>query len=673
MFENINIRKPILKRILAILFVAMFLQFFLSLGFNITGYYLDLKNGISFSLNNQMDKLKNNIERILSLGIPLTELPQFNQELEKEIKGEYVKFICIVNTNNTILYHSDPIQCGSKLEIDFSDSESHADVAVKSDNNMYIFSKSISDARGSVVGYIVAGYPKDFLYNKMLMAFLRMVASSFIAGMLGIFLIIFFYRKDIEKPLSKLLATVVKIGDGYWQEIEINTDESETELGSIALAINKMIKELNAIFSEKEELLNQLKIEEERFRKIIDITEMGIVVVKDDKIIFANPGFFKIVNVDYESTLEGTSIFNFFFPLDVPFLSGIFKDVLVRGERQFFDSVRLVDNNKNEIFCSLEVSLLTTSEWGKQLISLTFHNITEKVKFTNELKNKNKELEDLITKYQSSQLALQVANEKLENALIAVEKANEELKKVDQIKDVFFSTITHELKTPISLIQGYIGMLKNDNAVKSSTLASDIMVAIERASKRLVNLTEEIMELLRIKSGKLSLNRNLTYLILIIKPVIAELEPLFNMKNITIETENIDQLPIVNVDSKKMETVIRNILTNSIKFSKEGGKITIKSEVTEESGNKYIHLQLTDEGCGVSANNLDKIFGEFFTIAPPTQASKDIVMKGSGLGLSIAKGIVEAHNGKIWAESPGFDPENFPGMTFHILLPVNID
>lgn len=674
MLKKINLKRPILNKLLAILFVAMFAQFTLSLVFNIFGYYLDITDSIKTTINNKLNKLSTDVERILSLGVPLTEIPQFNQELEKEKKEDFISFIAIVDNKGTIIYHSDPINCGAKFPVSVQEleKETSSHFTAIPYNHVHIASKTLIGPKASKEAFVVVGYQSSYVTTKVFMVFIRMVLSSFFSGTFGILLILFFYRKNIEKPLSKLLETVEKIKDGLWEEIEIKSKEPENELEKIATAINKMIRELNNVFSEKEELLEKLKVEEEKLRNIIEKTEIGIAVIKEDKIIFANPGFYKIFNLDPESTIVSTSIFNFFSPFEHPFFRDVFKNVLEHGERQFFDTVRLLDTNKNEIYCTLEISLIGSSEWGSQLLSLTFQDITEKVRFTNELQLKNKEFEELIEKYQSSQLALQIANEKLESALLSVEKANEELKKIDNIKDVFFSTITHELKTPISLIQGYISMLKNDAAIKASPVSADIISAIERASKRLVNLTEEIMELLRIKSGKLTLNLNLTYLGLILKPVIAELEPLLSKKQMTVELENIDNLPILSIDTKKFETVLRNILVNAIKFSKIGGKIYINATVLEEEGKKYLRLSIKDEGCGISKNNIDKVFSEFFTMAPPANIAKELQIKGSGLGLSIAKGIVEAHNGKIWVESEGYDEERFPGTTFYIQLPVNM-
>lgn len=669
MLKNVKVNKPLLNRLLYILCIAMFAQFILSLFFNVAGYYFDVKDGIRRSGHAKLDKLGTFIERIVSLGIPLSEIPQLNQELEREVKSDLFEFFTVIDNQNRVLYHSDPITIGTKFPIEsiFLETKKDFMVTIMPYNDLYILSRPLYDSKNEKIGFIVGAYSPNIIYKKVFFVFLRASLASFLTGIFGLALMFYFYRKHIQTPLNTLLNGLEKFKEGSFQTIPI-ADE-QTELNTIIIAINKMADQLNKAFAEKELLLNKLKNEEEKLRKIIEKTEIGIAVIKNEKFVFVNPGFIKIFNLDFTFHLLGKSIYDFMSPQDRFFYREAFNEVLETGQKKVFDTVRLYDLSNNEIYCSVEASLLETSEWGKKLLSLTFQNITEKVHFLNELKAKNKELEQLIEKYQSTQLALQVANEKLENALTAVEKANEELKKIDNMKDVFFSTITHELKTPLSLIHGYIGILKSDTHIKSSSVTLDVVNAIERGAKRLTSLIEEIMELVKIRTGKLVLNLNLNYLKLLISPLLIELEPLLKSKNIVIEISNIEQLPMISVDSKKFEMAIRNILVNSIKFCKEGGKIYISGEIIVVDNKRYIKLAITDEGCGISPFNLDKIFSEFFTLPPPP-SGKEPPIRGTGLGLSIAKGIVESHGGKIWAESPGYDPETCPGTTFYITIPV---
>ncbi len=670
MLKKFKVKKPILQISLYILCIAMFGQFFLSLVLNVTGYYLDLKESIRKRAEAKIEKINSTLERIVSLGIPLTEIPQLNEELEKESKDDVFIFYTIVDENNIVLYHSDPIVVGTKFPIEQKKLELKKEIKANifPYNQIFLISKPIYDYKKTRIGFIIAGYSPHNLYSKVFLVFLRASFASFIAGVFGIAMIIYFYRKQIQKPLDTLIESLESFKEGKFNPIKI--EDSETEISTIIEAINNMVETLNKTLNEKELLLNKLKNEEEKLRKIIEKTEMGIAVIKNDKFVFVNPGFLKILKIDYTYHLIGKSIFDFFAPSDRPFYRDAFYEVLESGARKTFDTVKMYDAHNNEIFCSIEVALLETSEWGKRLLNITFQDITEKVHFMEELKAKNAELEQLIEKYKSTQLALQVANEKLENALSAVEKANEELKKIDNMKDVFFSTITHELKTPLSLIHGYISILKSDNNVKASSMTMDVVNAIERGAKRLTSLVEEILELMKIRSGKLVLNQNLTYLKFILTPLITELEPLLKTKNITVELINIDNLPMLNIDSKRFETALRNILVNSIKYCKENGKITISGHVESENNKTFIKLAIQDEGCGISPFNIDKIFTEFFTLPPP-QTGKELPVRGTGLGLSITKGIIEAHGGKIWAESPGFDPETCPGTTFYITIPIS--
>ncbi|MCX7991582.1 MAG: ATP-binding protein [Proteobacteria bacterium] len=665
-----KIKTPIIKKLFLILSIAMFTQFFLSLSLNVFGYYVDLKDSIYKNVESKLEKIKSSVERITNLGIPIKELPPLNEDLEKEIKDEPIIFLAILDEKGGVLFHSDPILIGTKVPVFLEEivNIKEASSVIQPYGSVNIILKPIFDAKSSKIGYIIAGYKPDFIYKKILMVFLRMSLSSALAGFLGFFLIYFFYRRDVAVYLDKFLLQVEKIRKGTFEEFEIASDENE--FSAVSEAMNKMVKELKKTFNEKEELLLKLYREEEKLRKIIEKTEIGIAVVKDDTIVFANPGFYKIFNFNAESPIIGQDIFRFVPEESETHFKNILHQVMEKEENIQIDTIKMLDLAKNEIYCSLEANLLETSEWGRRVISLTFQNITEKIRYIEELKEKNKTLEILINKYQSTQIALQISNEKLENALMAIEKANEELKKVDSLKDVFFSTISHELKTPISLIQGYIGILKNDPAIKKSNVSTDIIDAIDRASKRLLNLTEEIMELLKIKSGKITLNLNLTSIKTLMQSITPEIDHFLKMKNIQLIFQNLEDLPIVNVDSKRLETVFRNLIVNAIKFTKEGGKITVTGSIETENGTNYIKISIRDEGCGISKFNLDKIFNEFFTLPPPPNVSKISNLKGSGLGLSIAKGIIEAHRGKIWAESEGYDPEKYPGATFYIMIPV---
>lgn len=669
MLEKIKIKKPILQVSLYILIIAMFAQFSLSLIFNVAGYYLDMKETIRKNGEAKIDKINHTIERIVSLGIPLNEIAQLNEELEKEAKDDIFQFFSILDENNNILYHSDPIVIGTKFPVDQQKLETKKElkITIFPYNEIILISKPIYDFKKTKIGFIVAGYSPNILYKKVFWVFLRASFASFITGIFGIALIIYFYKKQIQNPLNTLISALAKFKEGDFEEIKI--EETDTEISAIISAINSMVGTLKKTLSENEKLLNKLKNEEEKLRKIIEKTEMGIAVLKNDKFVFVNPGFMKILKIDFTYHLIGKSIYDFLPPTERLFYREAFNEVLETGERKIFDTVKMYDNQNNEIYCSMEASLLETSEWGKKLLNLTFQDITEKVHFMEELKAKNKELEQIIEKYKTTQLALQVANEKLENALTSVEKANEELKKIDNMKDVFFSTITHELKTPLSLIHGYISILKSDSNIKASNMTMDVVNAIERGAKRLTSLVEEILELMKIRSGKLVLNQNLTYLKFIISPLVMELEPLLKTKNITLEVKNIEKMPMLNLDSKRFETALRNILVNSIKYCKENGKITIDATIEMENAQKFVKISINDEGCGISPFNIEKIFTEFFTLPPP-QTGKELPIRGTGLGLSITKGIIEAHGGKVWAESPGYDPITCPGTTFFIMLPI---
>lgn len=341
-----KIRTPLIKKLFLILTIAMFTQFFLSLSLNIFGYYVDLKESVYKGIESKIDKVKISVERITNLGIPLIELPPMNEELEKEIKSEPIIFLAILNEKGFVIFHSDPILVGTKLPIYLDELSTSKEISaiIKPYGDVNIISKPIFDAKSSKIGYIIAGYKPDYLYKKIIMVFLRMSISSALAGFLGFFLIYFFYRRDIAVHLNKFLLQVEKIRRGIFEQIEV--PEEENEFTAVSEAMNKMVQELKKTFNEKEELLLKLYREEEKLRKIIEKTEIGIAVVKDDIIVFANPGFYKIFNFKGESQVIGQDIFRFVPEESTEQLRKILSQAMENEENIQIDNIKMLDLEK---------------------------------------------------------------------------------------------------------------------------------------------------------------------------------------------------------------------------------------------------------------------------------------------------------------------------------------
>ncbi|OGR97117.1 MAG: hypothetical protein A2902_05065 [Elusimicrobia bacterium RIFCSPLOWO2_01_FULL_64_13] len=237
------------------------------------------------------------------------------------------------------------------------------------------------------------------------------------------------------------------------------------------------------------------------------------------------------------------------------------------------------------------------------------------------------------------------------------------LKELDELKDSFVSSVSHELRSPLTAISGYVELLTmkpvNELNPEKTTKALNI---IQESTTRLTKFVNDILDAAKIKAGKMEIQKAGFDIAATAESVFNLFQPLFDKKKITARIEKEEGLPIIAADGEKIRQVITNLLSNAFKFTPEEGKITIfcrKTPAPEQS----IILQVRDTGVGIKKEHQMLLFNRFQQ-APGT---KDVVSgpKGTGLGLVIAKGIVEAHGGRI-----GLESEYGKGTTFYFTLPI---
>jgi len=247
-----------------------------------------------------------------------------------------------------------------------------------------------------------------------------------------------------------------------------------------------------------------------------------------------------------------------------------------------------------------------------------------------------------------------------------LEKANQELRKIDAMKSEFVSVASHELRTPLAAIKNSVQLMLsgktgeiNENQVKFLSMA-------ERNINRLTNILNDLLNLSKIESGKIELKFENVELKGLIELTASSLRPQADGKSIQIEVEVPEQIPAVYGDPEKIEQILTNIIGNSIKFTAEGGKILITAKLLspeKEGGPRHtVAVYVKDTGIGIPPEHLDSIFEKFHQVEGSLHRS----VSGTGLGLAITKGLVEAHQGKIWVES-----EVGKGSTFTFTLPIS--
>jgi signal transduction histidine kinase len=261
-------------------------------------------------------------------------------------------------------------------------------------------------------------------------------------------------------------------------------------------------------------------------------------------------------------------------------------------------------------------------------------------------------------------------NKKIQYLSKQVDKARSDLAKLDESKSNFVDVAAHELKTPLTLIDGYTSMLI-DVILKQNN--NDLLVftnGILNGSKRLRGIIEDMIDVSLLENNLLILNYQPYWLNRILEFVLLELSPVSKERDISINIHDFDGYNLMNYgDSERLIQLFKNLVINAIKFTPDGGIININGR--KLTG--FIEVLISDTGIGINQEDQAIIFEKFNrlgNIALHSSSKTKFKGGGPGLGLPIAKGIAEAHGGSIWVESSGYSETDFPGSTFHILLPL---
>lgn len=258
------------------------------------------------------------------------------------------------------------------------------------------------------------------------------------------------------------------------------------------------------------------------------------------------------------------------------------------------------------------------------------------------------------------------AEEERQQLLIREQTARAVAEAANRSKDEFLALLSHELRTPLTAILGWAGIL---HAGKLDEAGAALAVeTIERNANLQMQLIEDLLDVSQIIRGELSLNCRFIDLLEVIEMAIKVVQPVADAKKVKIESVLDSSAGTIWGDSERLQQVVWNLLSNAIKFSPNGGHVEVQLLVVSDSTeakDKYTQIQVSDTGKGISADFLPYIFERF------RQADKKSTRayKGLGLGLPIARHLVELHGGTIEAESPG----DGQGATFTVKLPQKAD
>ena len=241
-------------------------------------------------------------------------------------------------------------------------------------------------------------------------------------------------------------------------------------------------------------------------------------------------------------------------------------------------------------------------------------------------------------------------------------------------KTVFINVAAHELRTPLTVIKGYMGMLSGEPAITQNAYLAQVLKGILKGTERLHAIINSMLDVARIDSQVLDLHLESTSLAVMLKRVLADYASAAAERQLSLELISIDGLPLIAGDPSLLLKVFQNLVSNAIKYTPDGGRITIRGgrSVDARMGD-CVEIQVQDTGIGIDPDHQELIFEKFYQtgkVALHSTSETSFMGGGTGLGLAIVRGIVNAHGGRIWAESSGHDPAQRPGSTFFVRLPL---
>jgi signal transduction histidine kinase len=246
----------------------------------------------------------------------------------------------------------------------------------------------------------------------------------------------------------------------------------------------------------------------------------------------------------------------------------------------------------------------------------------------------------------------------IERATSDLRSANEELKKLDEAKSEFISIASHQLRTPLTAIKGYVSMILEGDFGKPAVKNVPPLKNVFESSERLIKLIENLLNISRIESGRIKYEFKIIQLEDMVASVISELEQVAQKKNIKLIYKSpAKPLPKIKVDEEKIRQVVMNIIDNAVKYT-NAGSVEVRLGLEENN----IKFCVSDTGMGIKKEDLPNLFKKF------SRGSGTFLVhtEGTGLGLYVARQMIEMHKGKVWAESEG----EGKGSSFIFLLPV---
>lgn len=410
---------------------------------------------------------------------------------------------------------------------------------------------------------------------------------------------------------------------------------SRKPIESFGLEILALFADVLGNFCTRKRAEIALQESEARFRSVYEGAGMGIVIVnRAGHIVLANPAFERLVGYTLQELGQMTFI-SLTHPEDRQGNVDLFQD-LVTGKREGYEfEKRYILRDNQVIWVRLNVTLFPDPT--QQLVIATVQDISRR-----------REAEEALLQL-NNQLELRITERTAE-----LQATNERLTELDRMKTKFIADVTHELRTPLAVLNTRIYLLQRSPPEKWPGYISDLTYQVER----LTNFTNTILDLSRMELGKDKIAFSPVDLTDVSRQVIAALKPRAEVAGLELTCSCQPHLPAVCGELNQLAQVITNLVANAINYTAQG---SIQIQVRLHSNQQFACFEIQDTGIGIPQDDIPHLFNRFYRAANTAQSN----IPGSGLGLSIVKEIVDLHNGEIQIES-----QVGVGTTIRVLIPI---
>ncbi|AJE03374.1 ATP-binding protein [Geobacter pickeringii] len=669
------------KRIILLAFAILFLTIAANSGMDIVGFRRDYVQALILRSQSLGTSLKASIEKVVGLGLDVREITGLTERCRELVQASpEIAYCVITDSEGNVLFFNDASLSRLRFDIIKKAFTTRLDQSIHliGDENAYY--DTVTPVRapdGKQVALIHIGFSDDVVGQKVDRIILRSLMVLALFFLISFSLVVIFVKRSIVQPISALLSGVKKISEGdFEQRIKslpvYEFDELAKSVNVMSEALRNREEEIRRNYQELENIHNDLhssylKLEtlsldleksEELYKSLLEDASDAIVVIDENEIV-------KMVNKMAEEFFGHTSDEIVGFPLgrmlthigalNAPVVYSFFQQA-GKG-KPVAEEIHFQRTTGEHVVGLIHANIVTIG--SEKLIQAIIRDVTRE-----------------------------------REILFNLEKSATDLARLNKMKDSFLGIASHELKTPLTVIMGYAELILSDIPDKVDHNILEMIQNIANAAARLDGIVKDMVDISMIDEKRLQLRLDEVNVNQLVSDSVNELRFFVSMRKQQIGLELDETIPLINGDSVRLMQLLSNVIGNAIKFTPDAGKITVSTrakyllrskqspsaepvqQVVNIGKDQHLYVEITvaDTGIGIDIDDQLRIFDKFYEAGNIEEHSSGKVAfkaRGAGLGLSIAKGIVEMHGGEVWVESPGYNPEYFPGSTFHIVLPLN--